>query len=193
MQKFGNNNCEKWKQIIVDGERVDYMVSNFGRVLRIKSNRILRNATDKDGYEIVNISYNKNKRKCHKIHRLVAQAFIPNPNNYPIINHKDEIKSNNNVGNLEWCTPKYNVNYGTCPKRISETKKNNPNPIDVKMGNNPKARKTICDGKVYDCLKEVSIYYNVNYSTIKGWMNQKSPNKIPKYFIERGLKFIDAD
>lgn len=52
------------------------------------------------------------KKKCY-IHRLVAETFISNPNNYPCINHKDENKSNNNVSNLEWCTYNYNNNYGT--------------------------------------------------------------------------------
>jgi len=53
------------------------------------------------------------KYKHHQIHRIVAFAFIPNPNNYPCINHKDENRINNNVDNLEWCTAKYNINYGT--------------------------------------------------------------------------------
>ena len=58
--------------------------------------------------------------KAHKIfiHRLVAQTFIPNPNNYPIVNHKDENPQNNNVENLEWCSYEYNQNYGTCRKRM---------------------------------------------------------------------------
>lgn len=58
------------------------------------------------------ISKNSNVR-TFKVHRLVAEAFIPNKHNLPQVNHKDECKTNNNVNNLEWCTPKYNVNYGT--------------------------------------------------------------------------------
>ena len=59
------------------------------------------------------------------IHRLVAEAFIPNPDDLPIINHKDENKLNNVVSNLEWCTHKYNSNYGTINKRLSKKKINN--------------------------------------------------------------------
>jgi len=58
--------------------------------------------------------------KCHKVHRLVALTFIPNPNNYPQINHKNEIKSDNRVENLEWCDAMYNNNYGTRNTRISK-------------------------------------------------------------------------
>lgn len=59
-----------------------------------------------------------------RVHRIVAMAFLDNPNNYPIINHKDENPSNNHVDNLEWCTYKYNTNYGTAIERRSLSKEN---------------------------------------------------------------------
>ena len=61
------------------------------------------------------------KRRQYLIHRLVAEAFIPNPNHLPMINHKDEVKSNNTVGNLEWCDALYNNNYGTRNERLFES------------------------------------------------------------------------
>ena len=61
------------------------------------------------------------KLHLKKIHRLVAQAFLPNPDNLPMINHKDEDKTNNRVDNLEWCTAKYNANYGTIQERHRNT------------------------------------------------------------------------
>lgn len=69
------------------------------------------------------------KMKHYKVHRLVAMAFIPNPNNLPIINHKDENPSNNNVNNLEWCTVAYNNAYGTARKRASKKMRGENSPF----------------------------------------------------------------
>ena len=75
---------------------------------------------DKYGYLQVHLSKN-GKHYAKSIHRLVAQTFIPNPNNYSQVNHKDEKRDNNNVENLEWCNCKYNNNYGNRNKKISES------------------------------------------------------------------------
>lgn len=110
---------EIWKDI--NDYKGRYQVSNFGRVrsLSVKSKTkyfkgdVLVQMQDSMGYACVNLS-----RKIHKVHRLVAQAFIPNPDNLPCVNHKDENKTNNAVDNLEWCDHKYNNNYGTRNERI---------------------------------------------------------------------------
>lgn len=102
-----------------------YKVNNRGEVLSVRSMKLLKAGKNSHGY--MNIALTKDgKSKTHKIHRLVAIAFIPNPNNYPYINHKDEDKTNNNVENLEWCTHKYNLNYGTAIERRSKSIKENP-------------------------------------------------------------------
>lgn len=64
------------------------------------------------------------KPKDHHIHRLLAETYIPNPNNYPMINHKDENIMNNSLDNLEWCTNSYNQSYGTCPQRKAKAQLN---------------------------------------------------------------------
>ena len=124
---------EIWKSIQeFDGL---YEVSNMGRVRTIPhlsnykgkskrhiKGRIKKISSDKNGYSFVSLYRGKSK-KLRKVHRLVAEAFIENPNNLPQINHKDEQKTNNSVSNLEWCSAKYNNNFGTRNARLSETKK----------------------------------------------------------------------
>ena len=99
-----------------------YEVSSYGNVRRkMKDGRVrpLKLVICKTGYLVVTLC-NKGQRVV-KVHRLVAEAFIPNPNNLPEINHKDENKMNNCVENLEWCTSKYNCNYWTRGARISKS------------------------------------------------------------------------
>lgn len=100
---------EEWKPVV--GYEGLYEVSNYGDVKSLNTNKIRCKKKDKYGYYCINLSKN-GKRKTYFIHQLVARAFIPNPNNYPCVNHIDEKKTNNCVWNLEWCTHKYNNNYG---------------------------------------------------------------------------------
>lgn len=97
-----------------------YQVSNFGRVKSIKfgKERILKQHI-RGGYYSVGLSKN-GIVKTYLVHRLVAEAFLDNPDNLPYVNHKDECKTNNNVDNLEWCTHEYNINYGTRTERCSK-------------------------------------------------------------------------
>nr|UVX78837.1 MAG: zinc-binding loop region of homing endonuclease [Bacteriophage sp.] len=104
---------EIWKDI--SGYEGKYQVSNFGRIKNSKG-LILKTIKDKDSYLTINL-YKNRKIKTFKIHRLVAEAFISNPNNYPCVNHKDENKENNCIENIEWCNHKYNSNYGTVIER----------------------------------------------------------------------------
>lgn len=108
---------EIWKPVV--GYEGLYEVSNLGRIKSLLRNnlRILKGSFDKDGYLSVILCKNRSHKRV-KVHRVVADAFIPNPNGYPMINHKDEVKSNNNLDNLEWCTAKYNSNYGTHKEQI---------------------------------------------------------------------------
>lgn len=112
---------ETWKDI-PDYEGL-YQVSNFGKIKSLYNYK--RNGTNiltpkiRRGYYQIGLRKNK-KRKWIAVHRLVALAFIPNPNNYKCVNHKDENTLNNNIDNLEWCTHKYNNCYGTRIERVKE-------------------------------------------------------------------------
>ena len=109
----------------------NYTITDDGRVFSLNYNREgykkeLKPLIENCGYFIVGL-YNKvSKYKRFMVHRLVALAFIPNPYNLPEVNHKDENKTNNMVGNLEWCSKSYNINYGT---RNERTAKANWKPI----------------------------------------------------------------
>lgn len=124
---------EEWRDIA--GYEGLYQVSNLGRVRsldrRVKHNSLgsifcrgclMRPCNNRYGYPTVNLSKDGGKKRF-TIHRLVAQAFIPNPNNLPEINHKDEGRTNNHVDNLEWCTALWNNTYGTKVERQTEKNK----------------------------------------------------------------------
>lgn len=128
------------KEIWKDIEEYEglYQVSNLGRVKRLKgkyvsAERMVNPSRHTDGYLQFNLCKN-GKRKNHKIHRLVAQAFIPNPENKPEVNHIDEDKTNNNINNLEWSTRKENVNHGTRNERVSKTMSTPIIAINLKTG-----------------------------------------------------------
>lgn len=129
-------NKEIWKDI--KGYEGLYQISNLGNIKSLErtvykkvdvlhkkgksfrykvKEKIIKPSYDRKGYQMVRLSKD-GKAHTLKVHRLVAQAFIPNKNNYEQINHINEVKTDNYVENLEWCTAKYNDNYGTRNQRI---------------------------------------------------------------------------
>lgn len=141
---------EIWKDVC-DG----YKVSNYGRVLSLakttirgrKYDKILSASKKDNGYYTVSINGNN-----EYVHRLVAKAFIDNPNNLNEINHKDEDKSNNRVDNLEWCTKSYNVSYSKS--------------IKIKIYNGTET--------IYNSVSEAAIKNNVSASAIYNCLYGKS-------------------
>ena len=133
---------EIWKTAVYDGEIYEglYKVSNLGRILSLNYRNtgkpgLMTPVEDTDGYFTVQLWKNEKPKTC-KVHRLVAQTFIPNPDNLPQVNHKDEDKTNNFVflnkdgsvdkekSNLEWKSPKENSNHGTRNERIAKANTN---------------------------------------------------------------------
>ena len=147
--------------------------SNLGRVRSIFSRwgkraypRIMKGSIDSHGYVQVTISIN-GERKLMFVHRLVAKAFIPNPLNLEMVNHKDENPLNNNVDNLEWCTRSYNNSYGHATDSY---------------------RKKICcihgeTAYVFKSIKDASIKMNIPTTSIFNSLKRRSP------MVSRGLMF----
>lgn len=165
---------EVWKDVV--GYEGFYMVSNLGRVKsvdrvvlgrggfawRIKG-KMIKCRTTKHGY-CQSLLTKNNRTKAFLVHRLMMLAFVPNPNNYPIINHKDENPSNNYIhvnsdgsidfgkSNLEWCTYSYNINYGTRHERYRETCKRNHS--TEKFLKTMKERGRLCAEREVLCLDD---------------------------------------
>lgn len=148
-----------WKNI--EGYEGLYQVSNLGEVKSLKfaggsKSRKLKLGKTSNGYMKIVLGSGKN-RKTFSIHRLVAMAFIPNPNNYPEVNHKDEDKTNNIVTNLEWCTRGYNANYGTISERLSSK-------VSYSRRNKSNcSKKIICvtTGEIFNCILDASEKYKI--------------------------------
>lgn len=150
---------EQWKQIRGFPE---YMVSDRGRVMSCeraykygKHDDMILKQFDRRGYCATTL-FKNGKRYKFQVHRLVAEAFIPNPNEYPCVNHKDECRDNNCVDNLEWCTHKYNSNYGNCREKISER-------VSRKVGQYTPEGELI---KIYDSMTKASQETKIHLSSI---------------------------
>lgn len=171
---------EEWRP--VSGYEGLYEVSNFGRVKSLPRNgTINRERIIKPGLfkKYLGVSLNKNnKRTSHLVHRLVAIAFIPNPNSLPQVNHKNEDRLDNRVENLEWCDRQYNINYGTGVERraIQRRKKIMKLSMDGE---------TIC---VYNSLTEASNDCNVGIGNISSCCHNKK-----NYKSAGGFKWKYAD
>lgn len=178
-------NKEIWKDI--SGYEGLYQVSNLGRVKRLEWKRfslgkwqtikekILKQTISTTGYW--HISLNKNgKHYTYKVHRLVAEAFIPNPDNLPCINHKDNNPLNNNVKNLEWCTYKYNNNYGNHNEKLRQSRlgKKASEEAKQKMRNASPKRLSV------QCIETKTIYKSINEASRKTGIDASSISKACK-------------
>lgn len=166
---------EIWKSIGYEG----YEVSNLGRVKSYKydkiNGKIMKPYKNTKGYLQIDLQLDGRKRenRVHlSVHRLVAIAFIPNPDNLPQVNHKDEDKTNNCVDNLEWCTNDYNAHYGTHIERVAEKIRVPIYSVD-KQGNIehfPGVREAdrIVSGKEYGISAPISMCLNGKRKTAYG-------------------------
>ena len=160
-----------------------YQVSNTGKVRSLnymKTGRVqvLKLMVDKDDYKKVHL-HKKGKSRTYQVHRLVAEAFLENPNNLPCVNHKDENKQNNNVSNLEFCSYEYNNNYGTKLERGAKTKKANKN----------RAKKILVveEKRIFNTLSKVAEYLDCSSNYV--WTCIRKGCKCKGYT----LKYIESE
>ena len=141
-----------------------YYVTIDGEVYSAKTNKILKQTSNKKGYRVVCTANYTNKSNTQIVHRLVAQTFILNPNNLPQVNHKDFNKSNNHVTNIEWCTNEYNTAHKLDSYRSGKRK--NPN---AKLSETQVREIRNSTMKI----NELATKHNVSRSTIRDILNKK--------------------
>ena len=169
---------EVWKDIV--GYENLYQVSNLGNVKTVKQNKILKQHISAFGYLRCRMRKN-NKTKKIVVHRLVAKAFIPNPENKPCVDHIDTNKQNNNVKNLRWVT-------------YSENMKN---PITIKAMNTYKYKKVCCleNGEIFNSISEASKKIGAKPSALSAALrlNHKCKGFTFKYFQDKAVGNQIAD
>ena len=147
-----------------------YYISNFGTVISYRDKRgginpyryrILKNDIGKNGYARVTLYIEGKGRYRELVHRLVAKSFIPNPNNYPCVNHKDENPLNNNVENLEWCSYSYNNTYNNKNKKIGDKLRGISNNWKPSKNWTNQPKKVICldTNIIYNSLRDAASAY----------------------------------
>lgn len=172
-----------------------YEINEHGTVRRVKTKKKLKpQLCQKEASKYYGVHlYNENGRKFFFVHRLVAVAFIPNPNHYPQVNHKDENSLNNNADNLEWCTAKYNVNYGghnlRCKESLKKTgkswrgKKHKPETrqkmSECKMGKPSKRKRAVIVNHSIELpsLSECAAFLDISLTQVFNIINGKRKSR----------------
>ena len=157
---------ELWKPVV--GYEQLYEVSNTGKARKING-KLLKQYINKGGYPKVSL-YRNGKGRDTFVHRMVAEAFIPNPRGVKMVNHIDECKTNNNVDNLEWVTPHENNYHGTARKRISETLKGY---FKENSHHSRKAIRCVETGQVYQGVRVASRDLEINAGDISSCISGK--------------------
>lgn len=180
---------EIWKPI--EDFKEKYEVSNFGRIKNKKTNHIYKN-TNKNGDYFSIVLYDKKHKRSTRIHREVAKAFIPNPNNFSFVNHIDCNKQNNNVENLEWCTPSYNIKHAiknNCAM-LEGINKYNKNKFSKKYGKIFQYNKNNELLNVFDSLQEAYKITNVCARNILQVINHQEGRTQAGGFIWKSEKEV---
>lgn len=166
---------EIWKDIT--GYEGIYQVSNYGNIKSLsrkigavlKKDRIMIPAMN-NGYCQLVLENKEGKRKLHRVHRVVAQMFLPNPENKSQVNHKNGIRNDNHVSNLEWCTPSENLFHS-----YQKLNRKPPTSLKAMFGKvNPMSKPIVCsNGKQYDCINDAARDLKVFAANISKVLNNE--------------------
>ena len=154
-----------------------YEITEDGHVFDVQNGEERHQHKGKQGYFTVEL-YKDRRFHTKGVHRLLAEAFIPNPDNLPVVNHKDENPSNNQLSNLEWCTVRYNNNYGMCneKRRASAIK-------GAKERGECKPVICLSDGKRFFSIGEASRYYGITRAAVMKTCVNHGNKKRPLRFL----------
>ncbi len=205
---------EIWKDI--KGYEGLYEVSSFGRVKSLRGwngkeyilrEKILKTIIAEDGkhYDVVSLHKDK-KSTVYMVHRLVAETFLPNPENLPHVMHLDEDRHNNKLSNLQWGTAKENANAPLHKEKISKAMSKKWGELNnfygrkhsletrekisqQRKGNPQYPKKVICEGIIFNSIAECARFYHIGKSTIRRYLLDF--DLMPDHFKEKGLKFYD--
>ena len=142
-----------------------YAVTSCGKIWSYRSKKFLKPVKDAKGYLRVDL-YKNGAKANRKIHRLVAETYIPNPSGLPDVGHNDDVKEHNYIGNLYWTEPKENNSHGSHPKKMTQTLK----------GNRNASKKIVCveTGVEYESAMEAYRQTNINNASISHVLNGRA-------------------
>ena len=143
-----------------------YAATEDGRIWSHRQKKFMKTGGEPDNYQIIWLVNENHKGRSEYVHRLIAQTFIPNPDNLPVVNHKDEHKDHNWVDNLEWCTQRTNLIYSNVP-----TERQKP-VYCIELD------------KTFPSIRKTSVELNLLQSNLSSHLSRNTPKSVGGYHFK---------